>query len=37
MTERPRGETGLVACLVLVTVAQVVATIWAIRDLLNAL
>jgi hypothetical protein len=37
MIERPRGEAGLVTCLVLVTVAQVVVTIWAMRDLLNAL
>lgn len=37
MTERPRGEAGLVTCLVVVTVAQAAVTIWAIRDLLNAL
>lgn len=37
MTDRPRGEAGLVTCLVLVTVAQVVVTIWAVRDLLNVL
>lgn len=37
MDERPRGETGLVAGLILVTVAQVVVTIWAIKDLLKVL
>lgn len=37
MTDRPKGEAGLVTCLVLVTVAQVVVTIWAMRNLLNAL
>lgn len=37
MSVRPQVEALLIGLLVLVTVAQVVVTIWAIRDLLQVL